>query len=300
MATCLTPLTLPLKEKLTDRPGYSTNKVPCGRCPNCLKTRVAKWQFRLEQEAKRAHTTAFITLTYSDEHLPANQSLQKSDIQKFFKRLRKNIDSWENFPNKIKYYAVGEYGTNTHRPHYHLILFNAPTFHLDNPVLLEKLWNLGHVRIDPCNSATIGYVTGYVMKKTSSGTYKHFSTTYNIYKQRYETKFKISNINPDDPRDPEFSIMSKHLGDNYLTDDVRNYHTSNLNSFTTLAGGTKLPLSQYYKDKIFTIEEKTAINREQMAHIHDAKPISERKRIEIIKDASRKTAKQIRLNREKL
>jgi hypothetical protein len=58
-------------------------------------------------------------LTYDDEHLPPNNSLLKKDLQKFFYKLRQKIK-----PIKIRYFAVGEYGSNkTKRPHYHIILF---------------------------------------------------------------------------------------------------------------------------------------------------------------------------------
>ena len=62
-------------------------------------------------------------------------TLQKSDLQKFFKRLRKKTHE------KISYYAVGEYGDNTQRPHYHIILFNAI------PRIVEAAWS-----IDTCSN----------------------------------------------------------------------------------------------------------------------------------------------------
>ena len=43
--------------------------------------------------------------------------LKKSDFQKFIKRLRKDYD--------IKYFACGEYGDKTLRPHFHAILFGV-------------------------------------------------------------------------------------------------------------------------------------------------------------------------------
>ena len=60
---------------------------------------------------------AYITLTYNDDHLPANGSLQPRDLQLFWKRLRK-----ARTPG-IRYYACGEYGDQTARPHYHAIIF---------------------------------------------------------------------------------------------------------------------------------------------------------------------------------
>lgn len=48
--------------------------------------------------------------------------LYKNDIQRFLKRLRFYIDA--NFGCKVRYFAVGEYGTHALRPHWHLLLFH--------------------------------------------------------------------------------------------------------------------------------------------------------------------------------
>lgn len=63
---------------------------------------------------------------------------------------------------KIRYYACGEYGGETKRPHYHAILFDVD--YSDTPVI-EKSWNKGFVKVEDVNIATISYVAGYVQKK---------------------------------------------------------------------------------------------------------------------------------------
>ena len=104
--------------------------VPCGKCPECLANKRSQWSFRLSQELKYTEFNSFfITLTYDDLHLPfaipeigsnmvGSPTLVKSDLQLFFKRLRKKLAT------NIRYYAVGEYGSRTSRPHYHAIVFN--------------------------------------------------------------------------------------------------------------------------------------------------------------------------------
>lgn len=219
MAICLTPLTLPKKEKYHDRPGLSTNLVPCGRCPNCIKKRVTQWVFRLETEQRTAQTSAFVTLTYSENFLPLERkegkvfdtpTLRKSDLQKFFKRLRKASEQITNAKNKIKYYAVGEYGGITNRPHYHIILFNTPQILLDNPLQIEQIWGKGNIQVDTCTPLSIRYVTNYVMKKSEAGIYKHFTKKFCILKNKMVTTLHFSRINPDQIEEPEFSIMSKN------------------------------------------------------------------------------------------
>lgn len=128
------------------------------------------------------HGNAFITLTYRDTdectdrelkngwHLPSDLSLHPSHLQKFWKRLRKQ------FRQKIRYYAVGEYGDENGRPHYHAIVFNcdfpdkelvASTegIHLFNSPTLDKLWPYGFTTVGEATWETAAYCARYVMKK---------------------------------------------------------------------------------------------------------------------------------------
>ena len=89
--------------------------VPCGTCIGCRLDRAREWAIRCYHESKCHVFNSFITLTYSDEKLPPRSELVKSDLQKFFKRLR---DKGYVF----RYFACGEYGPLHGRPHYHLLL----------------------------------------------------------------------------------------------------------------------------------------------------------------------------------
>lgn len=153
---CITPLTL--RHKFTGE----WNTFPCGKCPDCLKRRASGWSFRLLQEEKRSSSSAFITLTYDTDHVPITEkgfmTLCKRDVQLFFKRLRKL-----NPEAKIKYYACGEYGSRSMRPHYHAILFNA-----DNADVL-RAWSLdnkalGSVYFGDVSGASVGYCLKYMSK----------------------------------------------------------------------------------------------------------------------------------------
>lgn len=76
----------------------------CGHCLACKIQRSREWSFRLSLEAHYWKDASFLTLTYKNDSLPADKSLHKEHLQKFFKRLRKDLNS------PIRYYAVGEYG----------------------------------------------------------------------------------------------------------------------------------------------------------------------------------------------
>lgn len=93
--------------------------VPCGRCIHCMTRRRRAWQFRLGSELHAPDVTGaiFMTLTRTDEYNnKMRNSLSKKELQNLIKKVR---NSGESF----RYYAIGEYGPSTHRPHYHLLLY---------------------------------------------------------------------------------------------------------------------------------------------------------------------------------
>lgn len=65
--------------------------VPCGKCPACLANQRQEWVFRLKQEYLASNFAIFVTLTYNDENVPLDFSVNKKDVQDFHKRLRKHF-----------------------------------------------------------------------------------------------------------------------------------------------------------------------------------------------------------------
>jgi len=127
---------------------------------------------RCIHEAQLHQNNCFITLTYDDEHLPKDLSLDHRDFQLFFKRLRK-----ANPHIKIRYYMAGEYGTNFGRPHFHACIFGYD-FHdkklfkrtsadslLYRSEELEKLWPYGYSTIGDVTFESAAYVARYIMQK---------------------------------------------------------------------------------------------------------------------------------------
>lgn len=131
--------------------------VPCGKCAACRIAKTREWSLRLLHELAYHETAAFITLTYSDEFLPADGQLDKTAVQNFYKRLRKNIA-----PRKISHYSCGEYGDLGGRPHYHGIVFGLSPHESD---LIVTAWPFGRVSCDMVEAGSIRYVTSYVQKK---------------------------------------------------------------------------------------------------------------------------------------
>lgn len=145
--------------------------VPCGHCLECVSRYSTEWTARCVLEASLYKKNCMITLTYDEASLPASGKLERSDYQKFLKRLRKKFSDI-----KIRYYGCGEYGSLKGRPHFHIILFN---FDFDDKYFyktdkkgvrlyrsdtLEKLWTFGFSTIGEVNSHTVKYCTKYLQK----------------------------------------------------------------------------------------------------------------------------------------
>lgn len=133
-------------------------QAPCGKCYACRYNKTQMWIDRLEMESFDSITNPlFLTLTYSDAHIPRNSEglpeLCLRDVQTFLKRLRKAIH-----PLKVRYVYLGEYGGRTVRPHYHFILFPSAPF---NHSLISEKWFKGHVMVSPVTPRRLAYVASF-------------------------------------------------------------------------------------------------------------------------------------------
>lgn len=136
-------------------------QVPCGKCVGCAADKALMWSIRMHHEASQHEQNCFLTLTYAK----APDHISKRDLQLFFKRLRKL--------SPLRYFACGEYGTKTHRPHYHAVLFGRDFLERSSaineqlythPEILNA-WGHGLVSIGAVSLASCMYVAGYAAKK---------------------------------------------------------------------------------------------------------------------------------------
>ncbi len=141
-------------------------QAPCGKCTYCRIQRAAQWTVRLMHEYSTSFAATFVTLTYEDEYLPMIEnegmlypSLEPAHLTNFIKSLRQTTK------NKIKYFASGEYGDETHRPHYHIILFNYPVRSSAPRREIDDIWNYGSTHSGTVTYESCRYVAGYVQKK---------------------------------------------------------------------------------------------------------------------------------------
>lgn len=169
-------------------------EIPCGKCDSCKLTYARNWALRCMLELKNHDPDKcwFVTLTYDNDNLHPLElseeypvigykglgSLDKKDVQKFFKRLRINLcRKYNNDLPQLKYFLCGEYGPATFRPHYHCIIYDLPLddlkpygkSHTGNMMweseFLAQNWKKGLVRVQKVTFETCAYTARYVVKK---------------------------------------------------------------------------------------------------------------------------------------
>lgn len=134
-----------------------TLPLPCNQCMPCRINNRRVWTSRMYLELLQHRQSCFVTLTYDPANLPVGGTLVRRDLQLYLKRLRKSV-----YPLQVRYFGVGEYGDNTFRPHYHVVLYGLGRMDHD---AITKSWGLGLVHIGDVTMNSIQYVAGYVTKK---------------------------------------------------------------------------------------------------------------------------------------
>lgn len=219
--------------------------VPCGKCYVCRKNKVDEWSFRLRQEQKHANASHFVTLTYAPEHVPrtANnfKTLHYHDLRKYWMRLRKWMKHDGVALGDLRYYAVGEYGENFGRPHYHAIVLNATIDHIIEAwCVIDRGTTREQARGRPIGHVHIGTVT----------------TDSIAYCVKYLDKGRKVPAHARDDRVKEFARMSRNLGASYMTPEMIAWHRADPSRNYIQDGLHKIALPKYYRDRIFTPQQR--------------------------------------------
>lgn len=242
-------------------------EIPCGHCIGCRLERSRVWANRCLLELEYHDSAYFVTLTYNDDHLPLHwyadpetgeasaqsASLSKRDFQLFMKRVRKA------FPDdKIRFFACGEYGPNTFRPHYHAILFGL---HLDDLVpfgrsvqghqyyiseSLQRCWYIDERRSDQLPGLIGHLVVANVTWETCAYTARYITKKLTGPEAQFYSDFNI---------EPPFSLMSRRPGiARQWYDDHPDLYDFEYISVKTPEGGKKFRPPRYF-DKLYDIDE---------------------------------------------
>lgn len=159
--------------------------LPCGLCFGCRCDNARMWSLRMMHE-RRYHTDAwFITLTYSPQHMPANGDLNYRHLELFFKNARHHFQDGDV---PFKYFACGEYGDQSLRPHYHFAAFSFTIPDLRRlfrtpggdwyytSELLSSVWKYGHVIVGKLEWDSAAYIARYVTKKMHGSNIRYLDT----------------------------------------------------------------------------------------------------------------------------
>lgn len=196
------------KPRLTFNPLKAINSalplhLPCGGCIGCRLDRAEQWAVRCMHEAQMHEWNSFITLTYADDKLPEDFSVNLRELQLFMKRLRKEV-------GKVRFYGCGEYGDALERPHYHALIFGyafpdrqlfkrSPTGDIFTSATLSKVWTFGHSTVGDVDYESARYVAGYCMKKIGGDpAAAHYLRTHPVNGQlvRVEPEFQTQSGKP--------------------------------------------------------------------------------------------------------
>lgn len=197
--------------------------VPCGHCLGCRLDYSRRWADRMMLELAESDGAIFLTLTYDKDHLvdflgnplPSDQiygSLYKRHLQLFMKSFRKEL---AKSGKTVRFFASGEYGSwsNTHRPHYHIILFGVGLDFFEDKKqvgsnelgqvlftspFISRCWRHGFISFGAVSWHSCAYVARYVTKKA-------LNPETDILNEMLQLN-------------PEFSLMSRRpgLGKAYL------------------------------------------------------------------------------------
>lgn len=236
--------------------------IPCGQCIGCRLEYSRQWANRCMLELPYHDQAWFLTLTYDDAHVPKTFShdpdtgealapvmtLRARDLQLFLKLLRRH------FPNdRIRFFAAGEYGTESLRPHYHAIVFGL---HLDD-IVVYKNSQLGYTyfnseKLSRCwIDGQDGTQRGYVVAGNVSWDTCAYVARYMLKKQKGATKDVYDALGIE----PEFSRMSRKpgIGYQYYQDHPEIWQYDKINVCTP-SGGRSFPHPTYLR-KLYEIDD---------------------------------------------
>ena len=226
-----------------------TLTLPCGRCIGCRLKRTKSWAIRCMHEAQMHNENSFITLTYNDEHYKLG--LDYTDFQKFLDRMRKHKG------RPTRYFAAGEYGDISNRPHWHALLFGTTFPNLqqigDNlwrSPELEQLWPYGFSSIGEVTFQSAAYVASYCTKKVNGPLAAQKYTRVNLQTGQIE---KVQ---------PEMARMSLKpgIGANWLRKYWPEVYAAR--DGVTMKGGFTMQAPRYY-DKLMEKQDPETIENKQ-------------------------------------
>ena len=218
--------------------GLEQFDFPCRKCWACLQNRRNEWTIRIVEECKAHYYNYFVSLTYDDQFVPITESgyytLSRDDIRDFTLKLHKKAGRM-----KVRYFLVGEYGSKSHRPHYHCVIFSDVPFTFAD---FNEVWS---------------YRGGIVIGRVTSD-----SAAYVVKNHQWSPPDGVGDILP------PFQSQSQGIGRNFLKN--KDSYVSR-EKFTFHQNGKNVPIPKYLKKKMFSEEvlRKEAIRLKRLEDAND-------------------------------
>ena len=216
--------------------------VGCQRCIECRKQKSRAWGIRLKEEIKSDNRGVFVTLTFSNEsYAELSKKIDKKlegyerDNEITTYAMRHFLERWRKHEKtSVKHWFITELGhKGTENVHLHGIIWT------DKKEKIVQRWGYGFVYLGySMNEKTINYCNKYMTKVD----FEH---------REYMPKV----------------LCSKGIGSNYMnrTDSSLNkYKAGKTNETYRDKSGHKLNLPIYYRNKIYTEEEREKLWLEKL------------------------------------
>lgn len=211
-------------------------QIPCGVCEECMRQKARGWKIRLIEDRKEFKNGKFVTLTFSEESLEKlGKELEKknwsgiweNEVAKIaIERFRKRI--CKNGMKAIRHWLITELGqNNTERVHLHGVVYTDMS-----KEEFQELWKYGWVDFGEWyDDTSIGYITKYVTKQDP--VHKGF----------------IPKI-----------FTSPGIGRKYIESTAAEMKRGRReNIYYTYKNGQKTAMPTYYKNKLFSEDEREEI-----------------------------------------
>lgn len=213
--------------------------VGCGQCERCMKRKAREWSTRLQEEIKENKNAHFITLTFNTEELQKlsigiraegyelDNAIAKKAVKLWRERYRKHKKK------SPRHWLVTEIGGGRYEHmHIHGIVFG-------DIEEIKKHWGYGYIYVgEYCNEKTINYIVKYLHKED----------------EKHKTYKPVI-------------LTSPGIGKGYIgsIDARRNqYKAGETNEAYKTKSGAEINLNVYYRNKIYTEEEREKLWQEKL------------------------------------
>ncbi|QCS37476.1 replication initiation protein [Tortoise microvirus 107] len=236
---CSSPFFL---ERIKDYRGRPV-PLPCQKCNCCRADKTTYWTRRAGYEWTHSISSAFVTFTYDEEHLPIGGSLEptlrRDDLHRYIDTVRHRLKKDGKIPPRcvpnFSYMASGEYGDSFGRPHYHVLFFG-----LDFETCkkyLKKSWPYGSIAVNPVRDGAIRYVVSYISKQ--------------LYGEERDAQFFDYGV------EAPFLSVSRGFGSGLFKDQAEN-----IREYGALKFGQKFfSVPSYWKNKFIDMDIEKADER---------------------------------------